>query len=102
MIMKNRNYKTVVLALAAVMLNIISSPAWAALAGKLVVWGYGESGQTNVPPGDDFVAVSARETHVLVLRSDGSLVAWGSNYGDAALGSADIFYGQATVPLGLG
>src|SRR6185369_9779314 len=38
--------------------------------------------------------------HVLALRSDGSLAGWGLNYGVEVLGSADIFYGQAIVPLG--
>lgn len=69
-------------------------------AGKLVAWGNNEFGQTNVPPGDDFVAISAGAGHSLALRSDGSLAGWGWNSGDAGLGSADIFYGQAIVPAG--
>lgn len=70
-------------------------------AGKLVAWGNNDFGQTNVPAGDDFVAIDAGQAnHSLALRSDGSLAGWGSNHGDAGLGSADIFYGQATVPPG--
>jgi alpha-tubulin suppressor-like RCC1 family protein len=100
--MKNRNHKMFVLALAALLLSLISSPAWAAPAGKIVAWGSGEFGVTNVPPGDDFVAIAAGRNagHALALRSDGSLAGWGLNYGVEALGSADILYGQAIVPAG--
>jgi hypothetical protein len=71
-------------------------------AGKLVAWGNGQFGRTNVPPGDDFVAISTGPDsgHALALRSDGSLVGWGLNYGIAELGSADIFYGQAVSRVG--
>jgi hypothetical protein len=77
-------------------------PGRAAPAGKLIAWGNGQFGRTNVPPGDDFVAIAAPRNggHALALRSDGSLAGWGLNYGIQELGSADIFYGQATVPLG--
>ncbi len=90
------------LLLATVLLSLISSLAWAAPAGKIVAWGSGEFGLTNVPPGDDFVAIAAGRNagHALALRSDGSLAGWGLNYGIEDLGSADIFYGQATVPEG--
>jgi len=99
--MKNRNCNIFALALAAALLSLITPPAWAAPAGKIAAWGDNEFGLTNVPPGDDFVAISAGSDggHVLALRSDGSLAAWGLNYGVPDLGSADIFYGQATVPL---
>ncbi len=79
-----------------------SPPERTAPAGRLVAWGDNEFGQTNVPSGDDFVAISAAGDagHALALRSDGSLAGWGLNYGVEVLGSADIFYGQATVPAG--
>ena len=100
--MKNRNYNRFALALAAMLFSLISSPAWAAPAGKIVAWGSGEFGVANVPPGDDFVAIAAGRNagHALALRSDGSLAGWGLNHGVQDLGSADIFYGQATVPAG--
>jgi alpha-tubulin suppressor-like RCC1 family protein len=98
--MKRRNWTTFGSALPVLLAGLISSPAWAALAGKLVAWGANEFGQSNVPPGDDFVAISAGAAHSSALRSDGSLAGWGSNFGDAGLGSADVFYGQAIVPAG--
>ena len=85
------------------LVGLISSQAWAAPAGKIVAWGHGEFFEvTNVPPGDDFVAISAGRNagHALALRSNGSLVGWGLNNGIAFFGSSDIFYGQATVPAG--
>ena len=39
--------------------------------------------------GNDFVAIAAGGTHSLALKSDGSIVGWGSNY-----------YGQASPPAG--
>src|SRR5688572_28351429 len=100
--MKKRNFIIVAFALTCLLASLISSAALAASAGKLVAWGNGQFGRTNVPPGDDFVAISTGPDagHTLALRSDGSLVGWGLNYGIAELGSADIFYGQAIVPVG--
>lgn len=100
--MKKRNFNTGALLRVTMLLGLILSPAWAAPAGKIVAWGSGEFGLTNVPPGDDFVAIAAGRNagHALALRSDGSLAGWGLNTGIEALGSADIFYGQATVPEG--
>jgi len=61
------------------------------LAGyPIIAWGYDSSGQvSNVPEGNDFVDVAAGKYHGLAIRSDGSLVAWGSNS-----------YGQCNVPGG--
>lgn len=102
MIMKIQDYKMVVLPLAAILLSVISPFVWAAPAGKLIAWGHNGFGQTNVPPGDDFVAIATHSPsgHALALRSDGSLAGWGLNQGVQELGSADIFYGQAIVPAG--
>ncbi|MBK6900025.1 MAG: hypothetical protein IPH09_12405 [bacterium] len=48
--------------------------------GSVVVWGWNEYGQCNVPaPNADFVAVAAGFRHSLGLKSDGTIVAWGSN-----------------------
>ena len=36
-------------------------------------------GQTDVPAGNDFVAIAAGMNHSLALKSDGSLAGWGDN-----------------------
>ncbi len=65
--------------------------------GSLEVWGYDTNGQvSNAPAGNDFVAISAGDKHSVALRSDGSLVAWGSNYDP----SDSIYYGQSVAPAG--
>lgn len=65
------------------------SPAHFARAqgGLVTAWG----DQTN-PPGNptNVIAVTSGSAHNLVLRSDGTVVAWGNNA-----------YGQTTVPAGL-
>ncbi len=101
--MKNNAYTIRALSLAALLIDLASSPstAWAAPAGKLVAWGNNEFGQTNVPPGSNFVAIAARQNyHGLALRSDGSLAGWGWNYGEPDFGAAGVFYGQAIAPPG--
>ena len=100
--MKNKDYTIFGLPLAVLLIGLISAPpAWAVPAGKLVAWGNNQYGQTNVPAGNNFVAIDASQGfHSLALRSDGSLAGWGSNYGDPILGAGDIFYGQAIVPAG--
>jgi probable HAF family extracellular repeat protein len=76
--------------LVGLMTSLICSPVWAApIAGSLVGWGYNGYGQTNVPAGNDFVAIAAGDEHSLALKSDGSLAGWGDNY-----------YGATNVPAG--
>jgi len=66
--------------------------------GTVVAWGCGDgydSGQCTVPEGlSDVTAIAAGgwhiESHSLALKSDGTVVAWGSNS-----------YGETTVPAGL-
>ncbi len=66
--------------------------------GTVVAWGCGsgyDSGQCAVPAGlSDVTAIAAGgwhiESHSLALKSDGTVVAWGSNS-----------YGETTVPAGL-
>jgi hypothetical protein len=55
----------------------------------LVGWGLNTSGETDVPDGNDFVAVAAGEFYSVGLRADGSLTGWGFNAG-----------GQTNVPGG--
>ncbi len=64
-------------------------PCGLIFAGQIIAWGCNDSGQCNVPDGNDFVAVSAGFCHGLALRSNGSIAAWGSNE-----------YGQCNVPDG--
>jgi len=54
-----------------------------------VAWGANEEGQYDAPlPNTDFIAIAAGWGHVLGLKNDGSIRAWGgTNY-----------YGQCTVP----
>lgn len=59
--------------------------------GKVVAWGNGPAGETNVPPGlSDAMAIAAGSFHALAVRSNGTVVAWGYNY-----------QGQTNVPPGL-
>lgn len=68
-----------------------SSHNLAVVGGRVYAWGYngGGSGQTTVPVDaqSNVVAVAAGVFHSMALRSDGRVVAWGSD-----------FAGQATVP----
>ncbi len=57
--------------------------------GSLSAWGINNSGQCDVPSGNDFIAIACGEEHSLALRPDGSVVAWGSNIA-----------GQCDVPQG--
>ncbi|MFZ2644495.1 MAG: M36 family metallopeptidase, partial [Verrucomicrobiia bacterium] len=57
----------------------------------VIVWGYNDSGQTNVPVGLTAVAaISAGEGYNVALRNDGTVVAWGGNGN-----------GETNVPAGL-
>jgi len=57
---------------------------------KVVAWGLGLDGQIAVPEEVDAVAVGAGHLHSLVVRADGTVVAFGANA-----------FGQRDVPAGL-
>jgi len=50
----------------------------------IIAWGRDNEGQvSNVPDGNEFIAVAAGKWHCLALKSDGSLVGWGyDNHGE--------------------
>ncbi len=46
----------------------------------IIAWGRDDYGQvSDVPDGNEFIAVAAGKRHCLALKSDGSLVGWGYN-----------------------
>lgn len=53
--------------------------------------GFNDLGQTNIPAGlTGVVDIAGGVGHSLALKSDGTVIAWGSN-----------FYGETNVPAGL-
>ena len=60
-----------------------------ATPGTLVAAGDSPQGQTNCPPGSNYVAIASHYRHSLALRSDGTIVGWGYN-----------LYGQTNCPPG--
>ena len=69
---------------------VLSLAGWAARAGEVVAWG--SSATVTNGPGDltGVVAMAAGINHNVALRSNGTVVAWGSNS-----------LGQTNVPVGL-
>ncbi len=64
------------------------------IGNQVKAWGYGEAGQTNLPPGlTNVVQISAGTNHVLALRNDGTVVAWGDN----TAGQSDVTPGLSNV-----
>jgi len=72
-----------ILALSFVAAFLAMTPT--VFAGQLIAWGSNDTGQCDVPAGDDFITIS----HSLAIKSDGSLVAWRRNTS-----------GQCNVPAG--
>jgi hypothetical protein len=65
----------------------------------VVAWGKNDHGQTNIPTGlTNVVAIAQGAVHGLALNSDGTVIAWGSNY---AFTTPPIYEGQATPPPGI-
>ena len=74
------------LTVSAAFVLLASQGVW---GGELVAWGWNDYGQCDVPPGNDYVAVSGGDYHSIALKSNGSLAAWGRNQ-----------WGQCNVPVG--
>ncbi len=62
------------------LLGVLSATAQSAPPpqGELVIWGSG-SNPSDLPPGSEFAACAGALRNYLALRSDGTLVAWGSD-----------------------
>jgi alpha-tubulin suppressor-like RCC1 family protein len=99
---------------------------WEVEVPPIAAWGLNDSGQSTVPTGlSGVIAISAGSYSSLVLKPDGSVVAWGAAYpvpaglsGVVAIASGGFhslalkadgsvvawgsnYYGQSTVPAGL-
>ena len=72
-------------ALAIGILCIGSLPVPAAAGGNVVVWGLGDSGQTNVPSSlggyGEVAALAGGRYHCIALKTDGTVVPWGGGWG---------------------
>ena len=67
--------------LLGVALLACTNSVWAQ-GGTVVAWGDNRTGQANVPDGlNNVVQIAAGEWHNLVLKSDGTVLAWGYNAG---------------------
>jgi len=63
--------------------------------GAVGAAGHWKTGAEVPPKGTNFVAIAAGYGHSLALKSDGSMVGWGSNYRFDDPDPARPFYGQA-------
>jgi alpha-tubulin suppressor-like RCC1 family protein len=59
-------------------------------AGSLIAWGQNDSGECNVPAGNDYVKVYGGSYHFSAIRTDGSIVSWGRN----SEGQCDLVQGN--------
>jgi hypothetical protein len=61
--------------------NVAVTPNTIRPAGRVVAWGYNDSGQINIPQSaqSGVVAIAVGISHSLALKSDGSVVGWGLN-----------------------
>ena len=74
--------------------------AQSAFAGSIVGWGDNQEGQATPPEGNDFVAIAAGALSSLALKSDGSIVSWGSDLSTKPPDSNDFVAIAAGGPLG--
>ena len=71
-------------------------------AAEIVAWGDNSSSQTNVPGGlSHVVAIAAGNRSSLALRTDGSLVRWGSTWGAPPEGLTNLLDLTAAPAYGL-
>jgi alpha-tubulin suppressor-like RCC1 family protein len=75
-----------------VILLLLSALIVSVQAGSLIAWGQNDSGECNVPAGNDFVKVYGGSYHFAAIRTDGSIVSWGRN----SEGQCDIVQGNYT------
>jgi alpha-tubulin suppressor-like RCC1 family protein len=69
------------LPLAVVLGSLWSGGSVQAQSSRILAWGVGVEGQTNVPSGlTNVVAVAAGRSHNLVLNENGRVVGWGDNF----------------------
>lgn len=59
--------------------------------GSVVGWGWDICGQATPPADTDFIAIAGGGYHSLVLKSDGSLIAWGGSEGAKNVPSGNDF-----------
>jgi hypothetical protein len=79
----------------------VAQPAW---TGSIVGWGSNNNGQATPPDGNDFVAIAAGAYSSLALKSDGSIIGWGSDLSSSPPDGNDfiaIATGWPLILLGL-
>jgi hypothetical protein len=59
--------------------SYFGQPNETVIAGSIVGWGSNNYGQATPPDGNDFVAIAAGAFNSLAIKSDGSIVSWGSD-----------------------
>ncbi|MHC4533676.1 MAG: hypothetical protein ACYS6K_06970 [Planctomycetota bacterium] len=51
-------------------------------AASITGWDYNNFGQATTPAGKDFKAITAGNYHCLALKTNGTIVPWGADYGN--------------------
>ena len=58
---------------------VFAAPVQGDTLGYLSAWGMNNSGQTDVPAGEDFTSIAGGYAFNIALRSDRSIVTWGAD-----------------------
>ena len=67
--------------------------------GTVVAWGLSDAGQTNVPIGlSNVTAIAAGGSSTMALKSDGSVVAWGTQTVPAGLSGVRAIAAGVVTP----